>query len=127
MVTSNVDASEENEGALQHFELPSLSESEATILKGPAVLLQYCEGKRSAYLIAGMGCQRQVACESWLARAAVEIRPLAPLAHDDECRFSFNAEPRTFCLPRGCCRHRVDVLHQFSSSEGPATYAKENL
>ncbi|CAE7864917.1 unnamed protein product, partial [Symbiodinium necroappetens] len=72
-----------------YFQLPPLQDFEPKIARSPSVLLQYCEGPCSAYIIADTGCQRQVAGQAWHDQKAQEIRPLKRLEFPDKCKFSF--------------------------------------
>ena len=72
-----------------YFKLPPLHEFEPKVDRPPNVLLQYCEGPCSAYIIADTGCQRQVAGKAWHDQKALEILPLKRLEFPDKCKFSF--------------------------------------
>eukprot|EP00439_Symbiodinium_sp_Y106_P005894 s12221_g1.t1 len=76
-------------GKQVHFKLPPLQEFEPKVHRAPSVLLQYCEGQCSAYIIADTGCQRQVAGKAWHDQKVREIHPLWRLEFPDQCKFSF--------------------------------------
>ena len=90
MVSSDLEARDENGEEPPRFELPDLSEfmvAQAKMFKTPTILLQTCEGASSAYMIADTGCQRQVAGAEWHVQKAHEIEPLSRIEFPDKCKF----------------------------------------